>query len=119
MSEVTPRPLSASENELARWLIENSIIIERAEKTKFLAELARARVISKCDCGCASIGFEIDGMKRPHGGLRSITEAVVGDNQFGIFIYEMEDILAGMEIYGMANVDPPSAFPPITQIQII
>jgi hypothetical protein len=118
MSQITPRVLSASENELARWLIEGSTILRPDEKTYFLAELAQARVTSKCDCGCASIEFEIGEKNRPHGDLRPISEAIVGANQFGVFVYEQEGVLSGMEIYGMASMDLPSVFPPIDDIRI-
>ena len=115
---IESRSLSRREFELADWLLRNSTLISEPEKENFRAQLGRAVVSSGCVCGCATIDFTVDGKKSGTGGLRPISEAAVGENEFGIFIHECEGLLSGMEIYALANLELPSEFPPISDMEI-
>src|SRR5258708_32401285 len=52
------RPLTAQEAGLGRWLLEHG----NPDAAGFLPQLADARVVSRCPCGCASIDFAIGGV---------------------------------------------------------
>lgn len=103
-----PRPLTTPEYELARWMLEHS----NAEALPFLSQLPLARVVSGCDCGCASVNFEIDGKPKPAGALRILGDYLFGNDSSlcGAFVFEIEGTLAGIEVYGLA-VPAPDILP--------
>src|SRR6202008_916911 len=51
------RPLTATEVSLVRWLLQHGI----PQAANYIPQLDRARVASRCYCGCASVDFAIDG----------------------------------------------------------
>jgi hypothetical protein len=59
----------------------------------------------KCPCGCASLQFETKGYPSPSGGIRPLVEYVFTSEseRNGIFVYEQDGRLAGIEIYGLAG----------------
>ena len=103
-----PRPLTAPEYELARWMLEHG----NAEASSFLSQLAIARVSSGCDCGCATVHFEIEGRPKPAGGLRILGDYLFGDDSSlcGAFVFQIDGTLAGLEVYGLA-ASAPRALP--------
>ena len=102
------RPLSKAEYDLARWMLENGESGGRA----FLSQLDRARVVSRCPCGCASVDFEVEGRSPPSGGLRILGDFVFGGDSdlAGAFVFERNGVLAGVEVYGLAG-DAPKTLP--------
>lgn len=99
------RPLTPEERRLARWMLEHG----GPEAREFLPQVDRARVVSRCACGCASIDLEVDGMPPPGGGMRVLGDFVFGgaDDLCGAFIYEQDGVLSGIEVYGLAGDAPP------------
>jgi hypothetical protein len=110
MSKPIPdeRPLSKAEYDLARWMLEHG---ESAGR-EFLTQLDRARVVSRCPCGCASVDFEVEGLSPPTGGLRILGDFVFGGDSdlAGAFVFERNGVLAGVEVYGLAG-DAPKTLP--------
>src|SRR5688572_22223235 len=82
------------------------------EAKGFLPQLEHARVIARCPCGCASIDFEVAGHARPAGGLRVLGDFLCGgeNDLSGVFIFERNGVLAGIEVYGLAG-DAPDTLP--------
>jgi hypothetical protein len=102
------RPLSPEELALARWLLAHGTLAAGG----YLDDLARARVASRCGCGCASIDFAVDGHKPP----RDAPLEVLADYQWrdgaghlgGVFIFARAGVLAGLEVWsidGEAAID--------------
>jgi hypothetical protein len=103
------RPLSDEERQLVRWMLEHG----SREASQFLPQLELAEATPwRCPCGCASFNFAIDGRNAPPG-VHIIADFVFGgeDDLCGIFVFEKDGILSGLEFYGLA-VDPPSSLPP-------
>jgi hypothetical protein len=103
------RPLTGAEEQLIRWMLEKG----KPEAKAFLSQLDQARVTPwRCACGCASIHLSIQGYPEPSGGIHPLADFIFGsDEDFsGIFVYEKSDILAGLEVYGLAG-DAPKALP--------
>jgi hypothetical protein len=102
------RPLTAAEYQLARWMLENG----GPEAKDFLPQLEHARVVARCPCGCASIDFEVNGHPRPAGGLRVLGDFLCGGESdlSGVFIFECNGVLAGVEVYGLTG-DAPKVLP--------
>jgi hypothetical protein len=83
------------------------------EATAFLPQLELAEVPPwRCPCGCASINFQIRGRPATPHGVHSIADFLFGeeDQLNGIFVYEKNGILRGLEVYGFAG-DAPKFLP--------
>jgi hypothetical protein len=103
------RELTDRERRLVRWMLEHG----NPEARGFLSQLDVAEVTSwKCPCGCASINFRIRGKPAAPQGVHIIADFVFGEGELfsGIFLFEKDGILSGLEVYGLAG-DAPKALP--------
>jgi hypothetical protein len=103
------RELTDHERRLVRWMLEHG----SPGATAFLAQLQIAEVTPwQCPCGCASINFQIRGKPAAPPGVHPIADFVFGDGDTlsGIFVYEKDGILSGLEVYGLAG-DAPKSLP--------
>jgi hypothetical protein len=101
------RPLSESELALARWMLEHG----SPEAVGFLTQLEQAEVTPwRCQCGCASINFQIKGYPEPPPGVHVLADFVMSDDSAGVFIYSSAGLLSGIEVYGLAG-DAPTVLP--------
>jgi hypothetical protein len=108
MSEST-RQLTEQERHLAQWMLANG----PPEAKAFLAQLEKAEVTPwRCSCGCASINFCIPGYPEPPPGVHPIADFVFGEGESlsGIFLFENDGVLRGLEVYGLAG-DAPRSLP--------
>jgi hypothetical protein len=83
------------------------------EARTFLPQLEKAEATDwHCECGCASINLSVEGSSEPSGGIHPIADFVFGsdDDLSGIFVFEQNGVLAGLEVYGMAG-DAPRTLP--------
>ena len=110
MTEFTAtRPLSEKERRLALWMLEHGT----PEAIRFIAQLERADATQwQCVCGCASFNFKINGVPEAPPGVNILGDYIVGnaDDAFGIFIFQSEGTLSGVEVYSLA-VDAPNVLP--------
>jgi hypothetical protein len=103
------RELTDHERRLTRWMLEHG----SPEALTFLPQLESAQATPwRCPCGCASIIFQIRGKPIAPRGVHPIAEFVFGkeDTLSGIFVYERDGILSGLEVYGLAG-DAPTVAP--------
>jgi hypothetical protein len=83
------------------------------EAPAFLTQLERAHVTPyRCPCGCATIDLSIEGFPQPSGQLHILADFIFGADEelSGIFVFEKNGILSGLEVYGLAG-DAPKALP--------
>ena len=109
MASAANRPLTAHERSLARWLLEHGI----PEAKPFLSQLDSAEVTPwQCECGCASINFQVRGDPPAPPGVHILSDYLFGGEQdlSGIFIFESGGLLSGLEVYGLAG-DAPRFLP--------
>jgi hypothetical protein len=111
------RPLTVEEAALVRWMLENGT----ASAARFLPQLDKARVVSRCYCGCASVDFSIEGVGPPLGepiGVLADFEYRTADGHFcGAFVFERARRLAGLEVWSVDGLSTPSALPEPRQLQ--
>ena len=108
MSEVN-RSLTDAERRLVRWMLEHGA----PEAAAFLPQLELAEVTPwRCPCGCASITFRIRGMPEAPPGVHPIADFYFGGEESlsGIFVYEKDGVLGGLEVYGLTG-DAPTSLP--------
>lgn len=112
---VSTRPLTENEHALALWMLQNGA----PEAAHFTAQLARAEAtLWRCVCGCASFNFKITGEREAPPGVHILGDYIVGSDKdcFGIFIFESDGVLSGVEVYSLA-VDAPSELPQPSQLR--
>src|SRR5260370_25699962 len=113
------RPLTAAEPTLVRWLMLHGI----REAACYLPQLDRARVASRCYCGCASIDFAIDGVVPPPGtGITTLADyewLAPGGELFGVFVFESSGLLAGLEVWSQDGLAQATALPDIEQLRAV
>lgn len=105
------RDLTPDEASLVRWLLEHG----EPRASDALSQVARARVVSRCACGCASVDFSVDG-SRPSG---RIGMDVVSDywwrsargNLCGAFVFLRDGVLAGLDLWSIDGAETPSELP--------
>lgn len=105
------RPLTPSESTLVRWLLENGGQAARA----YLPAFNSLRVVSRCGCGCASIGFA----KMPGAGLETFSNFHWEDplgRLFGVFLFAKAGSLAGLEVYSKDG-RVPAPLPSVASLQ--
>jgi hypothetical protein len=103
------RPLSLSEQQLIRWMLDHG----GEEAREFLPQVDRAEASpEKCPCGCASIDLSIDGLPKSSGKLHVLADYLFGtaDHLNGIFVFQRNGMLAGLEVYGLTG-DAPKSLP--------
>ena len=97
MGRVEPRTLSPQELDVVARLVEFT------DGRKFdPPELARLRVVGRCDCGCATVDFLAD--EGP--GARVAADAygtTPNGIGVGVMLWERDGQLAGLEVYSLAE----------------
>src|ERR1043166_1545841 len=105
------RPLTVAEREMVLWLLEHG----GEEGKKHLRQLARARVVSRCSCGCASVDFSIDGqVASPKSGMSIVSDYRWDDADgklFGIFAFGREGLLSGIDLWSIDGRGIASTLP--------
>lgn len=111
------RPLTAEEAALVRWMLEHGTV----SAAKFLPQLAEARVVSRCYCGCASVDFAVAGVIPAPGdgiGILADFEYRTAEGYLcGVFVFERGGLLAGLEVWSVDGLCIPSTLPAVEQLQ--
>ncbi len=100
------RPLTEKEDRLVRWMLEHG----DPEARSFLPQVDLAEVTPwRCPCGCPSINFEIKGYPVPPPGVNAIADFAFGgeNDPHGIFVFENDGVLRGLEVYSMLGETRP------------
>src|SRR5438445_10417873 len=88
------RSLTPQERELTRWLLEHS------ESTEFLTQIDKLTVVSKCNCGCATIDFAVDGREpqREREVILADYLATVDTHPIGDILFKRGGILVSLHL---------------------
>jgi hypothetical protein len=103
------RQLSEHERRLVRWMLRHG----SPEAADFLIQLEHAEVTPwRCGCGCASIHFKIRDRPEAPPGVHPIADFIFGEDESlsGVFVFEKDGILSGLEVYGLGG-DAPKSLP--------
>ena len=106
---VTTRPLTDDELRLARWMLENG----GPDAPGYVSQLEAAEATTwRCACGCASFNFMIPGRPEAPPGVHILGDFLFGTEAdlSGVFIFESNGTLCGVEVYGLAG-DAPVSLP--------
>ena len=113
------RPLTRAEAVLVKWLLEHGT----GEAQVLLPQLDRARVVSRCSCGCASVDFSIDGKVAPPTSGVSVVSDYRWDSPegylFGVFAYAREGLLSGLDLWSIDGRATANSLPNTNQLRPI
>jgi hypothetical protein len=105
------RPLTPEELALTTWLLEHG----EAAAAQFVPQVARARVVARCPCGCVSVDFSIDDQRAPAGeGMEILSDYQwrgKGGELFGVFVFARRDLLSGLEVWSIDGQATPTVLP--------
>ena len=112
------RPLTTAERNLLRWLFEHSEHVTAPELGQQIDDL---HVISRCDCGCASVDFSVGGREPATHGMRDVTDEFYWASNEGhiyaVLAYQKDDLLAGLEVYSVDGLSTPAHLPNPTDLR--
>jgi len=80
-----------------------------SDAAQFLIQLDQAEISPwRCPCGCPSIAFKIGGMPPAPSKVHVLGDFIIvkGDETAGIFIFESEGILAGIDVHSSSGYTP-------------
>lgn len=109
------RPLSSEERSLIHWLLEHG----EPEARDFLPQLAKARVVARCGCGCASIDLAVDGRVGTPGPMDILSDYLWRDSEnhlFGAFVFAHEQLLAGLDLWSVDGEATATTLPKPEQL---
>ena len=113
-----PRALSQTELELVDWLLRHGV----SDAEIFFPQVQHLKVVAHCQCGCASIDFSV-GQERPKKlGMRVLSDYQWRDSEghlFGIFLFEQDDLLGGLEVWSIDGDETPATLPAIELLEPI
>ena len=100
------RALTDEERRLLAWLIQSGT----GNSAELMAQLAEARVVSRCGCGCPTIDLAIGTRSEPTRGGSSIVADVSGKSpegyDVGVILHVREGLLSELEVYPSGDVGP-------------
>ena len=112
------RALTDTELDFIKWLLEHGN--ERARL--FLPQIERAWVTGRCNCGCASINFSIDGVTHyGEAGMEILCDYYWRNPDgalFGVFVFAYDDLLAGIDLYPIDSQSVASKLPPVAALTL-
>ena len=110
------RALTQEERDLVRWLIEHSFVKDAA---RFLPQVEKLSVVSKCNCGCPTIDFALDGKpaaKKGQGFIGDWLAEVTGMPVYVQLWISKDGQISSLEVGSLPGTDQPFGLPAIEGI---
>jgi len=113
------RPLTDHEGTLVAWMVKQA-----GSPAVIVAQLPGLHVVGRCDCGCASVDFSVFGrIHSRHLGMEQIGPDYYWNSPNGslcsIFIFAVDGLLAGLDVWSVDGFETPSALPEISQLRLV
>lgn len=120
MSDSTPtfeeRPLTFAEERFIRWLLEH----DASAPAVFLSQLPDVRVVSECECGCASLDFIVDGVEPQGTNLQAMGDydwLSADGSRFGVYVSARGGLLASLELWSIDGLAACRGLPAIEDLR--
>jgi hypothetical protein len=111
------RPPSPDELALVSWLLGHG----NARGQNALSQIPGLRVISQCQCGCASVDFSVEGkLPSPKSGMEVVSDywwRTEAGNLCGVFVFLRDDAVAGIDLWSIDGQEIPSTLPSIDRLK--
>ncbi|MGN6182446.1 MAG: hypothetical protein ACTHQM_02195 [Thermoanaerobaculia bacterium] len=109
------RELNEDEDRLLTFLLCRARIVPGP----LCGQLARARVVARCGCGCPSVDFEVRDLTPRDDKLLSIYENSWNDEhgtRQGLIVIARGGVLFGLQVYAMDGGRKPQQLPPTPEL---
>jgi hypothetical protein len=105
------RPITDREAALILWLLKHG----EAGAERYIPQIDRLVVVSKCTCGCPTIDLALENepCTSTRHGLISDHVAIVEGHYVGVMLFATEKQLCMLEAYALPFADEPFEFPEI------
>lgn len=109
------RELTQHERDLIRWLIEHSFV---KDANRLLPQVDKLSVVSKCNCGCPTIDFALDGEPVSPKGEQCISDwdAEVDGMPVYVQLWRSNDRISTLEVGSLPGTDHPFGLPAVESI---
>jgi len=109
------RALTQHERDLIRWLIEHSFV---KDASRLLSQIDRLSVVAKCNCGCPTVDFALDGEPVARKGEQCISDwdAEVDGMPVFVQLWRCNDQISTLEVGSYPGSDRPFELPAIESI---
>jgi hypothetical protein len=113
--EPLKRTLTQHERDLVRWLIEHSFV---KDAVLLLPQTDRLSVVSRCNCGCPTIDFALDGEPVSQKGEECISDwdAEVDGMPVYVQLWRSNDRISTLEVGSLPGTDQPFGLPTVESI---
>jgi hypothetical protein len=95
------RPISTDEMEVVTWLLLHASVTGSLEHLSKTVQVLR--VVGRCQCGCPSVDFEIDGQTLPSQPIADATGTLADGTEVGVSLWGRTDAITGLEFYEMGG----------------
>ena len=115
--EPLDRTLTQDERDLVRWLIEHSFVKDAA---RLLPQVEKLSVVSKCNCGCPTIDFALEGKPAAPKGQGFISDWLADVNGMPVYVQlwiSKDDQISSLEVGSLPGTDQPFGLPAIGSIR--
>ena len=103
------RKLTRQERDMVRWLLEHG----DPGADGLVPQIDRLTVIGKCECGCPTVDFALDGEAVPRKGEKIVSDfrAEVDGQDVGVMLFQTDGKISSLEVYSFAGSDKPFDLP--------
>ncbi len=112
------RPLREDERALLEWLLRHG----SPSAERYLDQLDKVTVVSRCSCGCPTIDLAVDGKTAP----MSAGSDILADFEarspegglIGILLHVRNGLLSELEVYSISGEQQPASLPRTEDISV-
>ena len=113
------RPLSQGERELLHWLLTN----RTGGPEAYLNQVPRARVVSRCTCGCPTVDLALNGRLSKARGANAIIVDAQGKSPeralVGVIVHACDGELSELEVYSVDGLMERFSLPTPDLLEIV
>ena len=109
------RTLTQHERDLIRWLIEHSFV---KDASRLLPQIDRLSVVARCNCGCPTIDFALDGEPVAGKGEQCISDWLAEVDGMPVYLqlWRSNDRISTLEVGSLPGTDRPFGLPVVESI---
>lgn len=114
-SEPLNRELTQHERHLVRWHIEHSFVKDAA---RLLPQVDRLSVVAKCNCGCPTVDFALDGEPVALKGSGFVSDWLADVDGMPVYVqlWVSNNRVCSLEVGSLPGTDKPFGLPAIESI---
>lgn len=108
------RGVSQEEANVVGWLIEHG----EPGAGEYAGDVQSLTVIARCNCGCPTVYFEVEGNPANRKGEKIISDhlGTVDGQEVGVMLFALGKQLSSLEVYSPAGSEKPFGLPRVSDL---